>query len=494
MSYQKLIDAYGELHDLRMTASVLHWDQQSHMPPGGGEARGRQLSTLGGLIHDRMTSEEFLGLLGAAEGEALDGDQRAAVETIRFAVDRATRLPGSLVREMTLVESRAFGAWIEARQARDFSIFQPHLERILELTRRKADCFGWEGTPWNALVPDYERGIDAARIAALFEPLKSFTVGLLDKIRGADQISTRFLDRQWDLPTQGEFGRRVIGDLGFDFSRGRIDIAAHPFCTNFSVGDVRITSRFDHRNPFEYLFSALHETGHALYEQGFREEDERTPLAECPSLGLHESQSRFWEVTIARSLPFWKHYAPIMARYFPGNLDGVNAEALFRAANRVEPGLIRVDADEVTYNLHIMIRFDLELALLERRLEVADLPEAWNAAYGKLLGVTVPHDGDGCLQDVHWSSGAFGYFPTYTLGNIYGAMMARRMEADLPELWKDVARGDFSAILHWLRERIHRVGMRSLAMPLVEEIAGEKLTVEPLKTHLGEKFTTIYKL
>ncbi|MCC5876237.1 MAG: carboxypeptidase M32 [Candidatus Sumerlaeia bacterium] len=494
MPYQKFLDAYGEIHDLRMTASVLHWDQQTQMPPGGGEARGRQLSTLGGLIHDRMTSAEFLGLLADAEGADLDDDQRAAVETVRFAVDRATKLPGSMVREMTLVESRAFGAWIEARQARDFSIFQPHLERIIELTRQKADCFGWKDTPWNALVPDYERGIDARRIASLFAPLRSFTVDLLDKIRGADQISTRFLDRQWDLGAQGEFGRRLIGDLGFDYSRGRIDIAAHPFCTNFSVGDVRITSRFDHRNPFEYLFSALHETGHALYEQGFRPEDERTPLAECPSLGLHESQSRFWEVTIARSLPFWKHYGPIMAGYFPGNLAGVDAGTLYRAANRVEPGLIRVDADEVTYNLHIMIRFDLELALLERRLEVADLPDAWNAAYKDFLGVTVPHDGDGCLQDVHWSSGAFGYFPTYTLGNIYGAMMTRRMEKDMPDLWDKVGRGDFAAVLEWLRTRIHRVGMRSLAMPLVEEIAGEKLTVEPLMGQLGRKFTDIYNL
>lgn len=494
-NYQKLLDAYGEIHDLRMAASVLQWDQQTYMPPRGAEARGQQLSTLGGLIHDRMTSPAFRELLDLAAADTdLTSDQRAAVETLQFQVGRSTKLPGSMVREMVLVESRAFNAWIEARQKRSFSHFKPHLERIIELTRQKADCFGWEATPWNALVPDYERGIDANRIGELFAPLRDATVAFLDRIRGAKPIDTGFLNRQWDLRSQEDFGRRVIGDLGYDFSAGRIDVAAHPFCTNFAVGDVRITSRFNHRDPLDFLMGVIHETGHALYEQGFREEDERTPLAEAPGLGIHESQSRFWEVTIARSLPFWRHYAPIMARYFPAELHGVAVGDLHRAVNVVEPGLIRVDADEVTYNLHIMVRFDLELALLERRLEVADLPGAWNTKYRELLGVEVPHDGDGCLQDVHWSGGAFGYFPTYTLGNIYSAMFLKKMEVDLPDLWEDVARGDFTGILGWLRRNVHQVGMRELGMPLVEKISGQSLTVEPLIRHLEGRFTEIYNL
>lgn len=495
MTYADLMTAYGEVHDLRMAGAVLEWDQQTQMPPNGASARGRQLATISGLAHEKFTSPAFRDLLAEVRGrEDLSRDQRLAVGELDFHLQRAIKLPGSLVREMALTESRAFQAWMEARQAKDYSLFAPSLGRILELVRRKADCFGWEETPWNALVPDFERGMDAAAIRDLFEPMKKSTLSLLDRIRGAEQVGTGFLDRTWDPAIQGEFGRRVLRDLGYDFNAGRIDTAAHPFCTNFSIGDVRITTRYTMANPMESLMGLIHEAGHALYEQGFDPGDEGTPLAGAPSLGLHESQSRFWEVRIGRSLPFWEHYLPLMKQYFPGALTGVDPAMMYRALNKVEPGFIRVDADEVTYNLHIIIRFELELMLLDGRLSVADLPEAWNGMYRDLLGLDVPHDGVGCLQDIHWSGGAFGYFPSYTIGNIFNAMFIGRMEADMPSFWEDVRAGRFAPLLEWLRREIHRNGSRDLAAPLIERITGQPLSVEPLAAHLNEKYAEIYNL
>jgi carboxypeptidase Taq len=493
MALEKLLDLYGEIHDLHMAGAVLRWDQQVCMPPRGAAARGRQLATLGGIAHERLTGAAFRAALDEARAaDPQDAESRAVLREITHQFDRATRLPNSLVRELELAESKAHHSWEKARALNRFDLFAPDLRRIVELVRQKADCFGWEDTPWDALGDDYERGIPAARIAALFEPLKQSTIALLDKLRGRS-VDTSFLSQNWSLEAQREFGLRVARDIGYDLAAGRLDIATHPFCTNFSPGDVRITTRYGLDSPFESLGGIIHEAGHALYEQGFTA-DERSPLGNAPSMGMHESQSRFWEVRIAQSRPFWHHYLPIMRQYFPGRLDDVTPEQVYAAVNRVEPGYIRVEADEVTYNLHVIIRFELELLLIGGQMDVADLPAAWNDRYEKYLGLRPRNDREGCLQDIHWSGGAFGYFPSYTFGNIYAAMLTEAMVRDLPDMWSLVARGDFAPILAWLRGRIHAAGSRHLAGELVESVCGRSLSTAPLVHHLERKYIDLYNL
>ncbi len=484
-----LKEACGEIADLAHAASVLAWDQQTYMPPRGAESRGRQMATLSSLIHERITSARLGDLMARAESDGdLSEDGRAFLRELDFIRTRLIKLPGSLVREMALETSAAFEAWVRARKQKDFAAFAPHLSRLLELSRQKAECLGYKDTPWDALVPDFEPGMTAATLRPILEPLREATVALLGRIRAVPEPDTQFLSGTWPADRQREFGLRVARDIGFDFEGGRQDIAAHPFCTSFGRGDVRITTRYDESNPVEALLATIHECGHALYDQGFRTEDDRTPLAGAPSHGIHESQSRFWEIVIAHSTPFWRHFLPVMKEYFPGQLDGVEVGDFVRAINRVRPSLIRVGADEVTYNLHIAVRFDLEVRLLAGELAVEDIPAEWNRQYKELLGVDVPDDAAGCLQDVHWSHAAFGYFPSYTLGNIYGAMIAEKMEEDLPGMWDDVEQGRFTAPLEWLREHVHREGKRLRPVPLVRKVTGRDPSADALLRHFERKY------
>jgi len=492
MPIDKLKEAFGEISDVGKAAAVLSWDQQTYMPPQGFEARGQQLATLSGIAHERLVADSMGALIDEAKAGPLDADERAFVEELEWSRNRSVRLPATLVKALALQESRSFDAWNRARAAKDFRIFAPELKEMVRLSREKAAALGFTGTPWDALAQDYERGTDAAMVRRFFEPLRVATVDLLQRIKAANPIDTSFLDQKWDVAVQREFSTRVLRDLGFDMSRGRLDLAPHPFCTGFGPGDTRITARFSADLLLDGLSSVVHEMGHALYDMGFRPEDFRTPLAEAPSLGIHESQSRFWEIRVAQSRPFWQHYLPILKQYFPGRLDGVDVESFYRAANVVEPGFIRVESDEVTYNLHIIIRFELEVRILAGELEVDDIPAAWNEAYTQNLGITPPNDAVGCLQDVHWAYGSFGYFPSYTFGNIFSAMLVESMEQDVAQLWQEIARGNAAPALEWMGEKIHRVGARQSPMDLIRSATGREPSAEALIRHLRGKYSNLY--
>ncbi len=398
------------------------------------------------------------------------------------------------MREEALEESKSFESWTRARRDKNFKAFAPNLRKMIEINKQKAECFGYEGTPWNALSPPYERGLDADKITELFAPLKEATVALIDKIRGAKQVETGFLGQKWDMSQQREFGLRVARDVGYDMNAGRLDVAAHPFCCQVGANDVRITTRYSESMLFDSLLSIVHEAGHAMYEQGYPDEFIRTPLYDAPSLGVHESQSRFWEVRIAHSRPFWSHYYPILQQHFPGCFDGVDLDTFYKAANRVEPSFIRVESDEVCYNLHIIIRFEIEVAIFAGELDVEDIPAAWNERYKKYLGLDVPHDSLGCLQDVHWAHGAFGYFPTYTVGNIYCAMLVEKMEKDIAAMWDQVSNGRFEEILEWLRKNIHSKGTLLEPRDLIEQATGSPVSTEPIINYLNAKYQDIYNV
>ena len=493
----QLRERLGEYVDLRHAGALLHWDQEVFMPPKGAEARGRQLATLSGLAHRFFTAPETGDLLKALEDrrDSLDPDAAKLVEVASYDYGRATRLPEAFVREFAEEQSKAYHVWVKARKESDFRQFEPNLARIVELNRRKADYMGYEGTPYNALLEDYERGVTAETIAPIFETLAREQRDLVQRITNASQRPRApWLKRDWSEDAQWAFSIRILEDIGYDMEAGRQDRSVHPFTTAFDVNDVRITTRLAKDDPFSGLMGSLHEGGHALYEQGYSAKDWRTPLAGPVSLGIHESQSRMWENCVGRSLPFWERYAPVMREYFPEALEGVGAEQIYAAVNTVEPSLIRVEADECTYNLHIILRFEIERALIEGELAVADVPAAWNGKVSDFLGLETPDDARGCLQDIHWSHGAMGYFPTYALGNLYAAQILERILEELPGLWDHVRAGEFQPLLQWLRARIHQQGRRYTAAEMIAEVTGKPPESGPFLRYLAEKYTPLYGL
>jgi len=483
--------------DLRAAASVLSWDQQTQMPPGGGRARAEQLATLSRIIHEMFTSSRTRELLEAAEAvrDQLDpaSDEAALVRMTRRDFDKATKLPTDFVAERRRASSLSVEVWRKARPANDFAMFRPPLEQMVDFARRTADYLGYTDHPYDALLDQYEPQMTSREVIDLFRRLREGTVPLVRAIaeRGP-VVDASFLSREYDEAKQEAFGVAVVRAYGYDFSRGRLDRAPHPFATGFSRDDVRITTRYDRRYLPAAIFAIFHESGHAMYAQGVSPSLERTALAGGAGLGVHESQSRMWENLVGRSRPFWRFYFPKLREVFPEQLAGVDAEMFYKAVNRVEPSLIRVEADEVTYNLHIILRFELERALLEGALRVADLPEAWNAKMQEYLGVTPPNDADGVMQDIHWSSGSIGYFPTYTLGNVMAAQLFAAARAAHPALPEEIGRGEFGTLLAWLREHVHRHGRKFFPQEVLERATGARLTPEPYLHYLREKFGEIY--
>lgn len=496
-SIEELKEAMGAIIDLRAAIALLHWDQEVFMPPKAAPARGRQLATLSALAHERFTSGEFAALLEAAEAKlaALDFDEARIVAETRHDYDHATKLPTEFVERLAREESMAYEAWTRARKDANFKAFQPHLETLVDLLRQKADYLGYEDSPYDALLNEYERGMTTAKVATIFEELAREQSALVDEVvRSPHQPELSWVQQDYDEHAQLDFTERVLKDLGYDFEAGRQDKSVHPFTTNFDLHDVRITTRVDRSEPFSALTGSIHECGHALYEQGFQQEDQRTILAEAVSLGVHESQSRMWENMIGRSLPFWKHYHTTFLTTHAPRLDHVSAEQIYRAVNHVHPSFIRVEADECTYNLHIILRFELEVALIEGKLKVSEVPEAWNAKVKQYLGLDVPDDSKGCLQDIHWSHGSMGYFPTYALGNLYAAQLFEKIEEDLPAVWDSVGSGDFAPLLGWLREHIHRPGRRYLPTELIERATGKAPSAAPYLRYLRKKYGELYRL
>lgn len=485
----------ADLVDLGRIVGVLGWDQQVYMPPAGAESRGHQLALIQRLIHERQTSPELGKLLDElkpyAAGLDPDSDDARLVKVAVRAYDNAVRIPTSLVEELARVATRANMAWVEARQKSDFTIFQPHLEKIVELTLQYASYFPEMEHPYDALLDNFEPGMKTADVKAIFDGLRPRQVELIQAIRSRPQVDDSFLHRPFDEQKQWDFGVEVISRFGYDWKSGRQDKAPHPFTIGLGSRDVRITTRVAPNFLNTMLFGTIHESGHALYNQGFAPHLDRTGLDGGASLGIHESQSRTWETLVGRSLPFWEFFYPRLQEYFP-QLAGIPLETFYRGINKVEPSLIRVEADEATYNLHIMLRLEIELALIEGKLAVKDLPEYWNAKMQEYLGLTPPNDALGVLQDVHWSYGSIGYFATYALGNLIAAQLWQKANQDIPDLTDQIRCGDFSGLLGWSRDRIHRHGSKFEPQELVMMATGSKIDPAPYLAYLTEKYSAIY--
>ncbi len=494
---KELREKLGEICDVRSAVSLLHWDQEVYMPPKAAPGRGQQLATLSAISHRMFTSAEFGGLLQDVSDQidSLSPDDAKLVSETLHDYRRETKLPESFVHEFAKEQSEAYRVWVEARKESNFKLFEPQLAKMIDLLRRKADYYGYEGSPYNALLEEFERGMTVEALKGIFALLAEKQSALVSRIVSADrQPDLSWCQQKWDEKAQWDFTLRVLKDMGYDFDAGRQDKSVHPFTTNFDLYDVRITTRVSRDEPFSALTGSIHEGGHALYEQGFREEDRRSTLGDAISLGIHESQSRMWENMIGRSLPFWKHYTGAFRQQYPGQLDHVTAEQVYAAINQVQPSLIRVEADECTYNLHIILRFEIETGLIEGDLRPADIPEVWNQKMKDYLGVDVQDDASGCLQDIHWSHGAMGYFPTYTLGNLYAAQMFEQIERDIPALWSQIESGEFSGLLGWLREHIHQHGRRFTAPELIHKVTGKDLSADPYLNYLENKYSELYDL
>ncbi len=488
----------GEINDLNAAAYLLEWDQQTYMPPEGATARGYQLATLSSISHNKFTSPEVGQLLEDVQPYVdqldPDSDEARLVRVARREYDKAIRVPTELVAEFARVTTVAHNVWQVARAENDFAKFHPHLEKIVELRRRYAALFAPYDHVYDPLLDDYEPGMKTADVKAIFDVLRPKQVALIQAIADRPQVDDSFLHQHFDENKQWDFGVEVITRFGYDWQRGRQDKSAHPFTTNFSIDDVRITTRILPDYFPSSFFSSTHEAGHALYELGIDHALERTPLDGGASYAVHESQSRMWENLVGRSLPFWEHFYPRLQQVFPSQLRGVSLEAFYKGINKVERSLIRTESDEATYNLHIMLRLELEIALMEGTLAVKDLPEAWNTRMQEYLGITPPNDADGVLQDVHWSGGSIGYFSTYALGNLVSLQLWQKINQDIPDLADQIRKGEFSGLLGWLRQNVHRHGKKFEPQELVERVTGSKLSPEPYLQYLQAKFGQIYQL
>ncbi len=488
-----------EVNDLGSAAAVLRWDQATYMPPGGAGARGRQLATLGRLAHEKFTDAALGRLLDALERETRDlprdADDVSLVRVTRREYERSVRVPAAFVSEMSEHDAHSYQVWTEARPANDFARMRPLLEQTLDLSRRLAGFFpGYESIA-DPLIDYSDPGLKAAAVRLLFAELRERLVPLVRAITAQPPADDSCLRQHAPEADQLAFGLGVIRRYGFDLERGRQDKTHHPFMTKFSLGDVRITTRVREDDLTDALFSTLHECGHALYEQGIRHEYDGTPLAEGASAGVHESQSRLWENLVGRSRGFWEHFYPRLQASFPAQLATVPLETFYRAINRVARSLIRTDADEVTYNLHVMLRFDLELDLLEGRLEVKDLPDAWRTRMMTDLGLSPPDDRDGALQDVHWYAGLIGgQFQGYTIGNILSAQFFAAATRAHPAIPGEIARGEFGALHAWLRENVYQHGAKFTADELVERATGSPMSIEPYLDYLWRKYQPLYGL
>ena len=500
--YAELIDQVRQANLLSSSGSVLGWDLEVMMPSGGLEHRSKQLAQIASMVHEMKTSPRVGELLAACESDAsLRADPLSAeavnLREIRRGYDRATKLPTSLVEELTRTSSMARIEWAKARKASDFKQFKPWLEKIVKLLRDQAACYGWAegGEVWDALAEDYEPGCTAAQVAAVFKPLRTRLVDLVGRLMASpNKPSNAFNEMKLPLAQQEKFVRFVAERIGFDFNRGRLDVSTHPFCSGSHAGDVRMTTRFHEDNVNDALGSTMHESGHAIYEQNLPAEAFGTPMGDSVSLGIHESQSRLWENQVGRSDAFWKWLHPKLSEYFGDAVSELSRDEVYRSVNNVQPSLIRVEADEATYNLHIMVRFEIERALLSGSMSVDDVPGVWNARYKEYLDVDVPDDRRGCLQDIHWSMASMGYFPTYTLGNLYAAQFFEAATSEIGDLREQFANGEFTNLREWLTRKIHSQGMRYRAADLCEVVTGKPLSSDALLRHLESKLLPVFGL
>jgi carboxypeptidase Taq len=488
-----------EIVDLRAAAAVLDWDQQTYMPPGGAQARGRQTALLSRLAHERRISPEIGKLLDALTryGESLphDHDDACLIRVARRRYEKAIKVPADYVARASAHAAASYDAWTRARPANDFAAMAPYLEKTLELGREYSGLFEPYRHIADPHVDDADEGMTTAAVRSLFDELRRELVPLVRTICDQPVADDSCLRQAFPRQAQFEFGLKVAREMGYDTARGRLDLTHHPFCTSFALGDVRITTRLNERDLGDALFSTLHEAGHAMYEQGVGPALEGTPLGHGASAGVHESQSRLWENVVARSEGFWQHYYPQLQQVFRDQLGTVSLSTFHRAINKVSRSAIRTDADEVTYNLHVMLRFELELRMLEGKLRVKDLPEAWNAGMQENLGIAPPDDRDGCLQDVHWFGGGVGgAFQSYTIGNVLGAQFYAAALKAHPGIPGEIARGGFGTLHGWLRDNIYRHGSKFTPDELIRRATGSAMTMQPYLDYLRGKYSQLYRL
>ena len=492
---EPLRERLATIGDLRSAASVLAWDRQTYMPAGGVRGRAEQLASLVRVAHEMLVSPETGRLLEDAGEREPGSDDAALLRLARREHEKAIRLPARLVAETSRATALAEQAWIEAREESDWSLFAPHLKRVLELKREEAGFLDAEH-PYDAMLDHYDPGASTKRLRIMFDELKAGIVPLVRDVsaRHANDRAAP-LRGKFNEDAQEAFGREIVSRFGYDWGRGRQDRAIHPFCINFGdSGDVRITTRLDPKRLAVGLFATCHEAGHALYEQGIDPSYSRTPLAGGVSMGVHESQSRLWENLVARSRPFWVYFGPKLRAAFPDAFDRVGLETIYRAVNTMRPSDIRTEADELTYDLHVLLRFELELALFEDELAVAELPEAWNAKMEEYLGIVPKNDALGVLQDTHWAIGYFGYFPSYTVGNVLSVQLFEAALEDRPEILPEMEIGEFGALLEWLRYNVHRHGKKYEPDDLIERATGRPPETTPYVRYLRTKFGAIYDL
>jgi carboxypeptidase Taq len=497
--YDALCQHTRETALLLSIRGLLDWDERTKMPPAAGVYRAEQAAFLAGEIHKRQTAPQVRQWLSELADSPLAADPHSDAGTVirelQRQYDKKTRLPQSLVEELTRTAALGEQKWVEARKADDFSMFRPLLTRMLELKRQEAAALGFKDTPYDALLDDYEPHATTSEVGTVLAELRDALTPLVQEIVGTGRRpDTTVLTGEFPASVQESFGKEISAAIGFDYNAGRLDTTAHPFCGGAGPGDVRLTTRYNERDFADGFFSILHEAGHGMYEQGLPREHYGLPTGEAVSLGIHESQSRMWENQVGRSRAFWEHVLPRAKQAFPAALAAASLDGFYAAINEVQPSLIRVDADEVTYNLHILIRFELERAMIEDDLQAGDLPGAWREKYQTYLGIAPPSDADGALQDVHWSAGLFGYFPTYSLGNLNSAQFFAKANADLGDQHAAFRRGDFAPLLAWLRENIHQHGQRYTASELVQRVTGRPLSHAAWIDQMRAKYGELYGL
>jgi carboxypeptidase Taq len=499
MSSAELYAAYKtkmqKIADVKYASAVLQWDQETYLPPKGNDFRGRQLATLSEMAHELFTTEAMGALLQELNGkEDLSAHEKRNVQLSLDDYTRNVKLSSDFVRKMSEAVNTSYHAWVKARTDNTFATFQQPLHNLIELKKQEADLLGYERHPYNALMNDYDKGLTVATVDDIFNNLKPQLSTLLNAIKNKPQVDNSFLHQHFDKDAQWKFGIEMLKEIGFDFEAGRQDLSVHPFTTSFNNYDVRVTTRVDERDFGNMTWSCIHEGGHALYEQGLPAAEYGLPLSEYCSLSIHESQSRLWENCIGRGLPFWQYNLKRLQTFFPEQCKQLTAAQFYKGINKVEPSLIRTEADELTYHFHVMIRYEIEKMLIDGTISTKDIPAYWNEHYQSYLSVTVPEDSKGCLQDIHWSHGSFGYFATYSLGSIIAAQLYAAIEKENTSVNKEIEVGNTTTVLNWLRKNIHQYGREFTSEQLCKKATGESLNSTHFIDYATKKYTAIYGL
>jgi carboxypeptidase Taq len=500
MSEQLIENLYREyklqmnkIADIRYASAVLQWDQETYLPPKGAAFRGQQIATLSEIAHKYFTDEKLGFILQSLlDKQDLSFSSKKNIELTWEDYTKQKKFDSDFVRELSETISKSFHSWIEARKANDFSVFAGDLSKLILLKRKEADLLGYTNHPYNALLNDHDKGSNVSLLDTVFGRMRMSLKDIVEKIRVRPQVDDSFLYKEYPKDKQWEFGLKLLKELGYDFEAGRQDIAEHPFTVNFNSHDVRITTRINERDISNMVWSCIHELGHALYEQGLPAEEYGLPAGEPASYSIHESQSRLWENHIGRSKAFCERYLPLLREYFPDQLKNIGTADFYNAINKVQPSPVRTEADEVTYHFHVMIRYELEKRLIEGSLPITEIPAFWNEQYKKYLGIDIADDKQGCLQDVHWSHGSFGYFPTYSLGSFYAAQFFSKANQDISSLEADLGDGNFTALMSWLQSNIYRHGRTKTSEELCVSVCGEPLDVSYFMDYILAKYRNIY--